>query len=36
MDKGFMRWHLLVGFAALAGSTLSVGTTSSLEADPVV
>ena len=35
MDKGFMWWRLLVGFAALAGSTLSVGTTNSIAADPV-
>ena len=27
MDKGFMWWRLLVGFAGLAGWTLSVGTT---------
>lgn len=35
MYKGSMWWCLLVAFAALAGSTLSVGTTNSVEADPV-
>ena len=35
MDRGFMLWHLLVALAALAGPTLSVGGTSSVETDPV-
>ena len=35
MHTGLMSWRLLVGLAALAGSTFSVGTKGSVEPDPV-